>query len=133
MIQVYWDDDTQTIIRLDFSGKLRDWAEYHDAVTEAIELAEQVTHPCYLIFNANIVKMPQDLSTNPLSEMKRTVDRLPKHIKGVITVIENGIEKRLVDTAPKIFIKSDNHIIISVNTLEMAYDLINAQQSSYSA
>ena len=35
MIEVYWDNDEQTIIRLDYADPVADWDEYRVAIKNA--------------------------------------------------------------------------------------------------
>lgn len=101
MITVHWDDDAQTIIRLDYSGNIDNWTEYRNAVQQGNEMALSKTGTVFFIHNPGKMKMPRN--GNPVSEIRRAMQTVPPNVPVVVAVIENSFARSMVEAIVKVF------------------------------
>jgi hypothetical protein len=117
-ISVIWDNDEQTIIRLDYDEPVLSWSEYDSAVDESYQLVRKVTHPVDIIHNAGKVNMPKG---SAFPHLQRAIRLQPANVKKIISVVSNLFARALL---PIIIQHSVSRPITFAKSLDEARALI---------
>lgn len=125
MIQIYWLNDEQTILRLDYEAPITSWDEYQAAIDRSCEIAQQVSHPVSMIHNPGKIAMP---SGNPIPQLKQADKKTPPNVDTIVMVINNRLAGRIIKTAIAIVRPSNNYKI--VQSIEEAEALLSGVDSS---
>ncbi|MCA9912057.1 MAG: hypothetical protein KC496_01855 [Anaerolineae bacterium] len=128
MIKVYWENEDQSIIRLDYSEPIESWDEYTSAVKESFAMIRTKPHKVHMIHNPGNTQMP---GGNPFSIIGRLMDQLPANGGMIVMVIANPFARRMMDLLLKITIGAKNYYF--VKELDEAHNLIQAQQKKEAA
>lgn len=131
MITVYWLDDLQTCIRLDYFHPIESWEEYRLAVDKAFKMAAQKSYPVAIIHNANVTPMPSGNALEHLRYMRRN---LPKNVHTSVGVVNHRVARRIVHTLNNIMqAQHKYHIVETLAEAEALLDSLSADQTSSAA
>jgi hypothetical protein len=119
VIEVYWKDDSETIVQLDYYAPVVSWAE---AVDESVEMAKVKAYTVHFLHNPGNTPMPRG---NPLTELRRAYRKMPPNTGRVVMVVNNTFAIHIVDLAVKILGMRRARLVAS---LEEAQRYLNAQQ-----
>jgi len=92
-IQVLWDNDEKTVVRLDYSEPVANWKVYDDAVDESYRLAETVSHPVHIIHNAGKVNMPKG---SAFPHIQHGVRLMPPNVRYLVPIVENMFARTIL-------------------------------------
>ncbi len=123
MIKVYWADDAQTIIRLDYYEPVESWEEYTDAVKESFAMIRTKAHKVHMIHNPGKTSMP---GGNPFSHIGKLMEQLPANGGMIVMVIANPFARRMMEILLKITVGANNYHF--VKELDDAYQYIEVQK-----
>lgn len=124
MIKVYWDNEEQTVVRLDYYDPVESWEEYLDAVKESFGMIRTKAHKVHMIHNPGKTQMP---GGNPFSIIGNLMEQLPANGGMIVMVIANPFARRMMGLLLKITIGAKNYHF--VKELTEARDLIQGQQA----
>jgi|GEM_PF-3321745 len=126
MIDVVWDNPEQTIIRLDYYAPIASWEEYREAVNQAHRMARSINDTVHIIHNPGHVQMPSGRKQRALEELTITLNDIPQNIGVLVSVTLGTFERRVTRVVPQILLRADNLHFYMVNSLETAYNLVQA-------
>jgi hypothetical protein len=92
-INVAWDDQAHTIIRLDYHEPVLSWAEYDAAVDKSYALAYAVGYPLAIIHNTGNVSMPPG---SAFPHVQRAMRQVPENVLVTVTIVENAFARALL-------------------------------------
>ena len=126
MINVVWDNPEQTIIRLDYSEPIDTWEEYREAVNQAHDMARSVNYTVHIVHNTGHVKMPAGKQHRAVEELSITFNDVPDNVGILTSVTLANFERRITRVIPQILLRADEIHFYMVDSLETAYNLIDA-------
>lgn len=119
MITVYWHDEQETIIQLDYFHPIASWEEYRLAVDKSYRMAGKKSHTVGIVHNPNETPMP---SGNALEQLRISVDTAPENVIAIISVVNNRLAKRIMQALIFILQGYDKYFILQ--SLTEAYALL---------
>lgn len=125
MIKVYWADDEQTIIRLDYYEPVDSWEEYTDAVKESFTMIRTKAHRVHMIHNPGRTQMP---GGNPFSIIGKLMEQLPANGGKIVMVIGNPFARRMMELLLRMTVGAKNYHF--VKELDEAYAFIEQQKAA---
>jgi hypothetical protein len=121
MIEVYWDNDEQTIIRLDYTDPIVDWDEYRSAVKKCYDMIEQISHIVNIIHNTGNAKMP---SGNPFKHLQHAMYNTPSNTGCITMVITNWFARRMTMIVLQTFVRNYHGSYHWAKSLDEAYEIL---------
>ncbi|MEO8613187.1 MAG: hypothetical protein ABI690_35175 [Chloroflexota bacterium] len=126
-INVRWDDEAKTIVRLDFIAPVS-WETFQDAMDRAAKLAESVNYRVDVLSIPGVVPMPPG---SPVPQVQRAFKKLPRNVGVVVMLTSNAFARTIVSTVGGMYIGKRYK---AVETIDEAYRLIDAHRAkSHSA
>lgn len=111
-IEVVWDDDNRTVLRLDFEGSWA-WKDYDHAVEEAYRLVREVTNLVDVMLN--LIHSDPVPPLKSLKSFQRTLSLKPANVHTFIAVSSDTFACGLCVS----FLKA-----LAANTMEQAHALL---------
>ncbi len=123
MIKVYWDNEEQTIVRLDYHDPVESWEEYLEAVKKGIVLMRTKSHKVHVIHNPGKTQMP---GGSPFTYLREALDLEPTNSGLMVMVISNVFARRMMSLMLKITVGAKNYRF--ANSIDDAYTLIRNEE-----
>jgi hypothetical protein len=111
-IEIIWDNDHHTILRLDFEGSWA-WKDYDHAIEEAYHRVQEVTHTVDVMLNLLYSDPVPPLKS--LKSFQRTLSQKPANVRTFVAVSNDTFACGLCVS----FLKA-----LAVSTLEQARALL---------
>lgn len=125
-VYMAWDDASQTIMRCTSDGKWT-WEEYHQTLTQIVELFKKADHRVDLIITREHGStMP---ASSPLPHFQRAMQIMPPNVGLVALVNTNAFARTLVSMFSSVFARKTNAKLILVGSLEEARSRIAAHRA----
>ncbi|MBC7812684.1 MAG: hypothetical protein H7175_16125 [Burkholderiales bacterium] len=106
-IDIAWDNEAQTVIRVDFVSKW-DWNDYHEMVKFAAQMMNEVGHTVDLIYN---LQQSAPISAGAITHAATTM-RLLDGRMGLMMVVSNaGYIKALLSTFQLVYKNWSDRVI----------------------
>jgi hypothetical protein len=122
-ITVQWDDPEKTIIRYTYMGQWT-WAEYDEAVTQALELVKDVSSVDVIADFSQSSLLPERALQNFRNSLNKEQRVIPFEI--TVLVIKSEFMKRMLDMFGKLYGRGGIGMKIkSANSLEEARQIIH--------
>src|SRR5689334_1377736 len=121
-INVRWDDEAKTIVRLDFVSPVT-WEVFQDAIDRAARLAESVDYRVDVLSIPGEVPMPPG---SPVPQVQRAFKTLPRNVNLVVMLTSNAFANTIVSTIAGMYIGKRYK---AATSLDEAYRLINAHRA----
>ncbi len=118
-ITVNWDDDQQTVIRLDYADPIKAWPEYVEAVRESYALASAKLYRVDIIHAAGRTRMPPG---SALPWLRRASKGIPQNIGLMVAIIDDPFARLIVPLVYKTLPNSEK--LKYVRSLDQARALI---------
>lgn len=131
MLKLRWDNPQKTIVRLDYFSPIHSWDEYRTAVNQANYMATSVDHRVHVIHNSHGVTMPSGDKDRALEELNKTFRTLPQNVDLFISVTSTSLERRITRIAPQISARSEEIKFVVVDSLDKAYEIIEAYEAGH--
>ena len=90
---MYWGNEEQTIIQLDYSDPVASWAEYDAANHKAYAMANSKNYEVIVFHNPGDVQMPQ--GGNPIMHLRNIIRSLPINVSLVVMHIANPFARQI--------------------------------------
>jgi hypothetical protein len=98
-IDVVWDDDSQSILRWDFSADWS-WDEYQLAFDRSLEMVSSVSHRVDVI--PNVIET-QKLPAGALAQFKRVYDNSPDNTHLILITGGNSFVNAVIKTFARVY------------------------------
>jgi hypothetical protein len=121
-IDVRWDDEAKTIVRLDFVSPVS-WEVFQDAMDRAAKLAESVDYRVDVLSIPGEVPMPPG---SPVPQVQRAFKKLPRNVGLVIMLTSNAFARTIVSTVGSMYIGKRYK---AAENFDEAYRLIDAHRA----
>jgi hypothetical protein len=121
-IDVRWDDEAKTIVRLDFIAPVS-WDMFQDAIDRAAKLAESVNYRVDVLSIPGEVPMPPG---SPVPQVQRAFKKLPRNVGFVVMLTSNAFARTIVSTVGGMYIGKR---FKAAESIDEAYRLINAHRA----
>jgi hypothetical protein len=122
-VSMYWEDEAQTIMRYDISGRWT-WPEFYDALNKVLPEWEKITHRTDTIIKLESIALPTDTLRNvrTLSEKQNTSSGLS------VIVTTNTLAHVLYNTSRNLYPKVAQYFRMA-HTMEEARALIQTARA----
>jgi hypothetical protein len=120
MINVYWNNPEESIIRLDYADPVASWDEYDNAVKQWHNMIRSKSGVVHTIHNPGSAKMP---SGNAFMHVRRAMNNTPRNSGLIVMVISDFFAKSVIDILLRMAFSANFRM---VNSLEEAETLINS-------
>lgn len=129
MIEVLWDNPQKNIILLNYFNPVSCWGEYREAIKQAHKMARSVNYQVHIIHNGQGVKMPLNSKNSALEEVGITLRDVPDNVGLLMSTTTTAVEHRIIRVATQISLKPDSLKFVVVDSIDKAYELIEAFES----
>jgi hypothetical protein len=118
-VDMAWDDASETIMLCNSQGNWT-WEEYHETLSEIVNLFKQVNHRVDLIImRGEQATMP---SGSPMPHFQRALRIMPSNV-GLVVLVNtnaNGFARALVSMFSKLFVTKNHATLFIVSSPEEA-------------
>lgn len=118
-IEVYWEDEEQTIVRYDFKGHWT-WDEFYPVLEKALEMERAKPYRVDVILD---MRKNEVVPANVLTHLKSIADHQPDNIGISVFVSENRFLLSLFSVGTR-FYSRIGHYFRVVSSIEEAHQMI---------
>ena len=121
MIDVSWDNDEHTIIRLDYSDPVENWDIYQSAIDKCYAMIRDTPHTVDIIHNPGDTKMPPGIA---FLQVNSALLRTPQNV-GTVTVVlpVNSFVREIIALVLRVSARKRPETYRIVKSLDEAYQV----------